>query len=105
MAFVAKKIFITKGVGKHRERLSSFELALRSAGSTSDEELRTNVYTQPDGIQDAGGINLTTCQPNRQRRRHRRQRLAHPTNGTYISAEVSDPCRAARRVSPVSAGS
>ena len=30
--FVAKKIFLTKGVGKHRERLSSFELALRSAG-------------------------------------------------------------------------
>jgi len=32
MAFVAKKIFLTKGVGKHRERLSSFELALRNAG-------------------------------------------------------------------------
>ena len=30
--FVAKKIFLTKGVGKHRERLTSFELALRSAG-------------------------------------------------------------------------
>ena len=29
MAFVAKKIYLTKGVGKHRERLSSFELALR----------------------------------------------------------------------------
>ncbi|MGH9744060.1 MAG: hypothetical protein ACRD51_17085, partial [Candidatus Acidiferrum sp.] len=27
MAFVAKKIFLTTGVGKHRERLSSFELA------------------------------------------------------------------------------
>src|ERR1700737_2180886 len=32
MAFVARKIFLTKGVGKHRERLSSFELALRNAG-------------------------------------------------------------------------
>ena len=32
MAFVAKKIYLTKGVGKHRERLSSFELALRNAG-------------------------------------------------------------------------
>jgi arginine decarboxylase len=30
--FVPKKIFLTRGVGKHRERLSSFELALRSAG-------------------------------------------------------------------------
>jgi len=27
-----KKIFLTKGVGTHREKLSSFELALRSAG-------------------------------------------------------------------------
>ena len=27
-----KKIFLTKGVGVHREKLSSFELALRSAG-------------------------------------------------------------------------
>lgn len=29
---IAKEIFLTKGVGRHRERLSSFELALRSAG-------------------------------------------------------------------------
>src|SRR5207237_1589007 len=31
-AYVPKKIFLTKGVGKHREKLSSFEMALRSAG-------------------------------------------------------------------------
>ena len=30
--FLPKQIFLTKGVGKHREELSSFELALRSAG-------------------------------------------------------------------------
>ena len=29
---VPKKIFLTKGVGKHKERLASFELALRDAG-------------------------------------------------------------------------
>jgi arginine decarboxylase len=29
--FVPKKVFLTKGVGKHREKLSSFEMALRSA--------------------------------------------------------------------------
>ena len=29
---VPKRIFLTKGVGKHRERLTSFELALRDAG-------------------------------------------------------------------------
>ncbi len=31
MAMVPKKIFLTKGVGRHKEHLSSFELALRSA--------------------------------------------------------------------------
>jgi arginine decarboxylase len=29
---VPKKIFLTKGVGRHKERLASFELALRDAG-------------------------------------------------------------------------
>ncbi|MBI4481960.1 MAG: arginine decarboxylase, pyruvoyl-dependent [Acidobacteria bacterium] len=29
---VAKKIFLTKGVGKHKEKLTSFEMALRQAG-------------------------------------------------------------------------
>ena len=30
--FVPKKIFLTKGVGFHKEKLASFELALREAG-------------------------------------------------------------------------
>ena len=30
--FVPRRMFLTKGVGKHREKLTSFELALRSAG-------------------------------------------------------------------------
>src|SRR3989344_8112474 len=29
---VPKKIFLTKGVGRHKEKLASFELALRDAG-------------------------------------------------------------------------
>ena len=29
---IAKELYLTKGVGRHRERLSSFELALRDAG-------------------------------------------------------------------------
>lgn len=29
--FVSKRIFLTKGVGKHKEKLSSFEMALRDA--------------------------------------------------------------------------
>lgn len=31
MAFVADEIFLTRGVGRHREKLASFELALRDA--------------------------------------------------------------------------
>jgi arginine decarboxylase len=31
LSFVPKKIFLTKGVGTHRERLSAFEMALRAA--------------------------------------------------------------------------
>jgi len=30
--FVPKKLFLTKGVGVHKDRLASFELALRNAG-------------------------------------------------------------------------
>ena len=30
--FLPKQIFLTRGVGRHREQLSSFELALRTAG-------------------------------------------------------------------------
>ncbi|MCU0644769.1 MAG: pyruvoyl-dependent arginine decarboxylase, partial [bacterium] len=30
--FTPKKMFLTKGVGEHREELQSFELALRQAG-------------------------------------------------------------------------
>ena len=32
MGFIADRIFLTKGVGRHKERLNSFELALRDAG-------------------------------------------------------------------------
>lgn len=30
--FLPKQMFLTKGIGRHKEKLSSFELALRSAG-------------------------------------------------------------------------
>jgi arginine decarboxylase len=47
MPFVAKKIFLTKGVGKHRERLSSFELALRSAGIAACNIVRVSSIFPP----------------------------------------------------------
>ena len=48
MAFVAKRIFLTKGVGKHRERLSSFELALRSAGIAACNIVRVSSIFPPN---------------------------------------------------------
>ncbi len=45
--FVPRRIFLTKGVGKHRERLSSFELALRSAGIASCNLVRVSSIFPP----------------------------------------------------------
>src|SRR5579875_304520 len=44
---IAKKIFLTKGVGKHRERLSSFELALRDAGIAACNLVRVSSIFPP----------------------------------------------------------
>ncbi len=46
-AFVAKKIFLTSGVGKHREKLSSFEMALRSAGIAQFNLVRVSSIFPP----------------------------------------------------------
>lgn len=45
--FVAKRIFFTKGVGKHREKLTSFELALRSAGIAACNLVRVSSIFPP----------------------------------------------------------
>lgn len=44
---VPKKIFFTKGVGKHKERLTSFELALRDAGIASQNLVRVSSIFPP----------------------------------------------------------
>jgi len=44
---VAKKIFLTKGAGKHRERLTSFELALRDAGIAATNLVRVSSIFPP----------------------------------------------------------
>jgi arginine decarboxylase len=46
-AFVTKKIFLTQGVGKHREKLSSFEMALRSAGIAQYNLVRVSSIFPP----------------------------------------------------------
>ena len=45
--FVAKRMFLTKGVGKHREKLASFELALRSAGIAACNLVRVSSIFPP----------------------------------------------------------
>jgi arginine decarboxylase len=46
-AFLAKKIFLTAGVGKHREKLSSFEMALRAAGIAQFNLVRVSSIFPP----------------------------------------------------------
>lgn len=44
---VPKRLFLTKGVGKHKERLTSFELALRDAGIASQNLVRVSSIFPP----------------------------------------------------------
>ena len=81
MAFVAKKIFLTKGVGKHRERLSSFELALRNAGLAACNIVRVSSIFPPhcklisrsEGLKHikAGQVAFTVISENQTREPHR----------------------------------
>jgi arginine decarboxylase len=48
MGPIAKGIFLTKGVGKHREKLTSFELALRSAGIAEFNLVRVSSIFPPN---------------------------------------------------------
>ena len=44
---VPTKLFLTKGVGKHKERLTSFELALRDAGIAAQNLVRVSSIFPP----------------------------------------------------------
>ncbi len=44
---IPKNIFLTKGVGKHKERLTSFELSLRDAGIASQNLVRVSSIFPP----------------------------------------------------------
>ena len=44
---IARKVFLTKGVGKHREKLTSFELSLRSAGIAEFNLVRVSSIYPP----------------------------------------------------------
>lgn len=45
--YIAKKIFFTKGVGRHREKLASFEMALRKAGIAQFNLVRVSSIFPP----------------------------------------------------------
>ncbi len=45
---VPHRIFLTKGVGKHKERLTSFELALRDAGIAAQNLVRVSSIFPPN---------------------------------------------------------
>jgi len=78
---VPKKVFFTKGVGKHRHELQSFELALRNAGIEKCNIVKVSSIIPPDCkiINREEGISLlkpgqitycvmsknTTSEPNR----------------------------------------
>jgi len=47
MNMVPKRIFFTKGVGKHKERLTSFEMALRDAGIAAQNLVRVSSIFPP----------------------------------------------------------
>ena len=47
IGFVPAELFFTKGVGKHREKLTSFELALRSAGIAACNLVRVSSIFPP----------------------------------------------------------
>ena len=47
VGFVPKEMLFTKGVGKHREKLTSFELALRSAGIAACNLVRVSSIFPP----------------------------------------------------------
>ena len=46
-SMVPKKLFFTKGVGRHKERLTSFELALRDAGVAAQNLVRVSSIFPP----------------------------------------------------------
>lgn len=45
---IPKRLFLTKGVGKHKERLTSFELALRDAGIAAQNLVRVSSIFPPN---------------------------------------------------------
>ena len=79
--FVPKRMFLTKGVGKHRERLTSFELALRQAGIAACNLVRVSSIFPPkckliprvEGVKELqpGQVSFVVMSENSTREPHR----------------------------------
>ena len=59
--YVPSKLFFTRGVGVHKEKLSSFELALRSAGIAQFNLVRVSSIYPPECkiVTRAQGLKIT----------------------------------------------
>jgi len=93
---VPKRIFLTKGVGKHKERLTSFELALRDAGIAAQNLVRVSSIFPPhcklisrkEGVKflHPGEVTFAVVAENSTREAHR---LMASSIGLAIPAERS----------------
>ena len=79
--FLPKQIFLTRGVGRHKEELSSFELALRSAGIAACNLVTVSsifpggckLISRPEGLKklSPGEVIFAVMSQNRTREPHR----------------------------------
>ncbi len=60
---VPKRLFFTKGVGRHKERLTSFEMALRDAGVASQNLVRVSSIFPPQAKMISRKEGLTYLSP------------------------------------------
>jgi arginine decarboxylase len=91
---VPKRIFFTKGVGKHKERLTSFELALRDAGIAAQNLVRVSsifppnckILTRKEGLKhlEPGQVTFAVVAENSTREPHR---LVAASIGVAIPAD------------------
>jgi arginine decarboxylase len=63
MRFVPRKLFLTRGVGVHKEKLSSFEMALREAGIASFNLVRVSSIFPPNCLIIEKEDGLTLLEP------------------------------------------
>ena len=81
VGFVPRELFFTKGVGKHREKLTSFELALRSAGIAACNLVRVSsifppgckIWSRKDGVRrlQSGQVTFVVMSETATREPHR----------------------------------